>query len=389
MTESTVVQTDLADSEAAGTVLGRQMAAAFGGEAPDAVILFASPVYDYTVLLNALHRECAPKILVGCSSAGEFAGATPSGSSACGVAIRSTDIGFGVGLGRGLKEDRLHAVKEMVGTFRGLSDSTYHYRTVLLLTDALAGYTEEFLEHLTLETAGRYQVFGGGAGDDAKFSRTHIFRGAEAVTDAAVALEMLSNKPFGIGVSHGWTPASTAMVVTEADGMRLVSLNATPAVEVFRDHAEDNGQVFNDAEPLPFFLHNILGIETPGGYKLRVPLSAEADGSIVCAAEIPAGCTVRIMKASSTSAGDAADRATKHAMRQVRTDGAPALALFFDCAATRLRMGKDFGSELTRVADELGNIQFAGCNTYGQIARIDGQFSGFHNCTAVICIIPE
>jgi hypothetical protein len=30
----------------------------------------------------------------------------------------------------------------------------------------------------------------------------------------------------------------------------------------------------------------------------------------------------------------------------------------------------------------------AGCNTFGQIARGEGQFSGFHNCTAVVCIIP-
>ena len=27
--------------------------------------------------------------------------------------------------------------------------------------------------------------------------------------------------------------------------------------------------------------------------------------------------------------------------------------------------------------------------SYGQIARADGQFSGFHNCTAVVCVLPE
>ena len=84
-----------------------------------------------------------------------------------------------------------------------------------------------------LLTAGRYQIFGGGAGDDAKFSRTHVFYGIEAVSDSAVALEILSHKPLGIGVSHGWQPASPPMRVTAADGMRLISLNAAPAVEVF------------------------------------------------------------------------------------------------------------------------------------------------------------
>jgi len=39
-----------------------------------------------------------------------------------------------------------------------------------VLTDALAGHTEEFLEQLTLATAGRYQLFGGGAGTMRVFS---------------------------------------------------------------------------------------------------------------------------------------------------------------------------------------------------------------------------
>jgi hypothetical protein len=95
------------------------------------------------------------------------------------------------------------------------------------------------------------------------------------------------------------------------------------------------------------------------------------------------------MSTSDKSAGEAAERATKAALHQVASQGPPALALFFDCAATRLRMGKGFESEINVVADELGSTQFIGCNTYGQVARVDGQFSGFHNCTAVICIIPE
>jgi len=365
------------------------MSNAFAGEPPDAVILFASAIYDYPVLIKELMAECSPKLLVGCSSAGEFTGGTPSGASACAVAIRSGELAFAVGLGRGITKDRLAAVKEMVKTFRGTSDSTYRYRSALLLTDALAGYTEEFLEHLTVATAGRYQVFGGGAGDDAKFSKTHVFCGGEAVTDAAVALEILSNKALGIGVSHGWEPASQPMLVTEADGARIVSLNSAPAAELFEDYAESKGQTFDSANPLPFFLHNIIGIETPDGFKLRVPLSVQASGAVVCAAEVPVGSTVRIMSTSDKSAGEAAERATKAALHQVASQGPPALALFFDCAATRLRMGKGFDSEINVVADELGSTQFIGCNTYGQVARVDGQFSGFHNCTAVICIIPE
>ena len=41
------------------------------------------------------------------------------------------------------------------------------------------------------------------------------------------------------------------------------------------------------------------------------------------------------------------------------------------------------------VSAELGDVPFAGFNSYGQIVRAAGQFSGFHNCTAVVCVIPD
>jgi hypothetical protein len=44
---------------------------------------------------------------------------------------------------------------------------------------------------------------------------------------------------------------------------------------------------------------------------------------------------------------------------------------------------------LDAVAAELGGAPFAGFNSYGQIVRADGQFSGFHNCTAVVCVLPD
>jgi len=161
-----------------------------------------------------------------------------------------------------------------------------------------------------------------------------------------------------------------------------------PAVEAFERHAAGAGQNFDRTDPLGFFLHNILGIETPGGHRLRVPLSVGADGSIQCAAEVPAHSIVHIMKSSTDSAAKAAARATQAAVAAL---GGAQLggALFFDCVATRLRMGTDFALELESVSDALGGCPFVGCNTYGQIARTDRQFSGFHNCTAVVLALPR
>ncbi len=388
MMESTIVRTDRLDSAEAGGSLGDQIARVMGEQPPDAVILFASSQYDYADLLRALHGACNPKLLVGCSSAGEFTSGLHGTNSAVAVALRSSQMRFAAGVGRGLQANRSAVAEQIVDSFHKDNEHRFQHHTAFVFADALAGYTDELVEQLTLLTAGGCQLAGGGAGDDAKFQRTHVFYGTEAFSDAAVALQIHSDKPIGIGVSHGWNPAGEPLRVTEVNGSQLVSLNSAPAVEVFQEHAEATGQAFDAANPLPFFLHNILGIETGAGYKLRVPLAVNADGSVSCAAAIPNGALVRIMRATESSAADAAANAATAALLQLNGHR-PQVALFFDCVATRLRMGEKFGLELEAVAAVLDPASYAGCNTYGQIARAEGQFSGFHNCTAVVCVIPE
>lgn len=122
-------------------------------------------------------------------------------------------------------------------------------------------------------------------------------------------------------------------------------------------------------------------------HRLRVPLAVDEEGAVVCAAEVPVGSVVRIMKTSTASAVSAAKQAANAALDAL--GGPPAAALFFDCVATRLRMGDEFGLELSSLQERFSEVPLTGCNTHGQIARAEGQFSGFHNCTAVVCVFPE
>lgn len=367
-----------------GTAVCRQL-----GESPDAMIVFASPGAGHREMLQALAESSGCATIVGCSSAGEFT-STGAGEGLANVtAIRSDAMRFSARLGSGLAADTDAAARALVSGFRGLSDSAFPFRVALVLVDAMAGNVEALIDRMTIETGGAYRFFGGGAGDNAKFESTCVFCGTEVRNDAAVALEIVSTKPIGIGARHGWVPAGTPLRVTEAEGSQVVSLNAAPAVEAFEDHAEGTAQRFDRSDPMPFFLHNIVGVESEGGYKLRVPLQVAAGGAVVCAAEVPAGLTTHIMSAGGESSAEAAAEATRDAVAQVTADGGkPGAALFFDCVATRLRLGKSFERELDAVAGELQGAPFAGFNSHGQIVRADGQFSGFHNCTAVVCVLP-
>ncbi|MDB5139133.1 MAG: hypothetical protein JWR12_1049 [Mucilaginibacter sp.] len=388
MTQSAVVFTELSDGEAAGRELGRKIVDKLGNLTPNVVIVFASSVYQYNLLLQSLKEICKAEILVGSSSAGEFTSGDFGTDSACAVAIYSDELKFTAGFAQGIKADRSGVAEALNEVLSPTHDYQYQYYSAMLFADALSGYTDEIVELLTEKTMGKYQFFGGGAGDNANFQKTHVFYNTEAFTDAAVILEILSNKPIGVGAAHGWKPTGEKMRVTETNGMTLVSLNARPAVELFMEHAQATGQKFNREEPIPFFLHNILGIEVAGDHKLRVPLAVLPDGSVAMASDIPNGAYVSFMSTDNDCSKQAAMEAAINAIKQLGSHK-PNVALFFDCVATRLRMGKEFDFELDKVTDTLSGINYAGCNTYGQVARVTGQFSGFQNCTAVVCVIPE
>jgi small ligand-binding sensory domain FIST len=68
MTDSAIVYTQAEDDTVAADELAKQVSAAFAGQAPDALILFASPRYDHPVLLKALAASLGPHALVGASS---------------------------------------------------------------------------------------------------------------------------------------------------------------------------------------------------------------------------------------------------------------------------------------------------------------------------------
>ena len=384
MTKGHVAQTAERNA-AAGEYLAASIRDALG--TPDALIVFAAPEQDHAALLRVLQERCGTSVIVGCTSAGEFTSDGAGVGMTCVLALQSAEMQFTASLGRVLRGDRAAAAQQIVQGFRGLEAHTYQYRSALVLADALAGFTDDLVDQLTVRTGGVYRFFGGGAGDDARFQETFVFYGTEVVTDAAVALEILSTKPIGVGVNHGWSPASERMRVTEAAGMTLGSLNAEPAADIFAAHASATGQRFDRADPVPFFLHNVLGVESAAGYRLRVPLAVADDGSIACASNVPEGASSCIMATDAASASDAAANATRAALAQLEGN-APAVALVFDCVATRLRLGAAFEDELSAVQQELGDVPFAGFNTYGQIAQAEGQFSGFHNCTAVVCILP-
>ena len=199
--KTATAHTDLRDPAAAGRALAEQIAAALP-EQPHALLLFASPTYDHAPMLRALADAFPDALLVGSSSAGEFTHASSGEETACLLALRSDEVRFAAGVGRALQASPSRAAADILSSFKGQREAALH-RAALVMTDALAGCGPELIENLVIATKAQYQFFGGGAGDNGHFVRTVVFHGTELLSDAAVALEIISPRPLGVGVGHG------------------------------------------------------------------------------------------------------------------------------------------------------------------------------------------
>lgn len=263
MLQSAIAYTDLLDSRQAGNALGKTITEHLDKSA-NVVIVFAAPNYQHETLLQALQESCHPEIIVGCSSAGEFTGTQHGNGRCCAIAMVADqkDLHFTATVGRNISTQLDEASQSIATTLQEGPYDNYRYHTALLLADALTGHMEELLGRLVRLTNNSFEFFGGGAGDNAQFQHTPVFFGTEVLSDAAVILAFNSTRPIGIGMCHGWQPASDYLHVTKAEGKRLIEIDHRPAVEAFKEYAAQTEQIFDEENPLPFFLHTLIGISS-------------------------------------------------------------------------------------------------------------------------------
>lgn len=246
----------------------------------------------------------------------------------------------------------------------------------------------DLIDEVMLQTEMQYQLFGGAAADDTRFEKTFVFCNDQVLSEGFVCAEVLSTEPFGIDLSHGWGPSSTPMRVTKSEGLVLHELNGRPAWELYEEYIEGNRLDVSMEQTGVFLLNRILGIVSGNDHKLRVPLKKNSDGSLYCAAEVPQGAVVQIMESDDISTISSGGIALERARKKLG-DQSVAGALVFECVATRLRLGEKFAQEVASMQSALGCSPLMGCNSYGQLARIHGQFSGMMDATALACVIPR
>jgi len=383
-----------AASTDAGTAAAQEALRGLGGADADIVFVYASTNHDYGKLLPAIRKVTGSAPLVGCSTAGEFTHANVGHGAVTVMAIKSDALRFRVGFGKNLKASKQGATHEALKSFaaehRAARTAGFPHATCIVLSDGLAGQGEDLVEAVHAGAGMLAQVVGGAAADDAKFARTDVFYNDRSYTDALVVVNLFSRTPVGIGVRHGLTPGCPSMIVTRATDAVVHEIDGRPAILAYEKFAQSIGEPISVSTRDAFMITHELGMLTSSGeYKIRAPLTATEDGSIVMASEVPVGASVTIMRGTEEKLVSAAEHAARSALANL-AGGKPGAVMVFDCICRRIFLGEQYKRQVDAFRSVVGqNIPIIGWETYGEIALTPGQQSGWHNSTSVVAILPD
>ncbi|MFH1339535.1 MAG: FIST N-terminal domain-containing protein [Candidatus Omnitrophota bacterium] len=357
-------------------------------------VIFASSAYDYKAVVKGVREVTNNAPLIGCSTAGEFTEEKVEKESVACAVISTDTHKFFPGIGKGLKEDELKALKDASRKFPS-SVEGYPYLSAVLLVDGLAGKGEESAL-AALEALGPNVKFSGGAaGDDLKFKETSVFTNEEVASDAASLTLVASRIPVAIGVKHGHSPISPPLTITKAEGNVVYEIDGKSAFGVWKEYTRQNAKSIGiDVDKMTkveaiqtFFTRYEAGLLTGTEYKIRwLGGTTTTEGPINFPCTMSEGIVVRVMESPQQAQISSAKKAAEIALQAVK--GAKlAGAIVFDCVCRAVILGDGFAKAVNEIKNVL-KVPLVGFETYGEIAMEIGQLSGFHNTTTVVLLIP-
>jgi hypothetical protein len=353
---------------------------------PRLLVVLAAPRYQLEVVACELALQLPDTAVVGCTTAGEIAGGHALSDSLVLWALGGTGVrvqtGQGLGTGPDLREAALRAASCLEQLERR------KHTVMLLLSDGLGGDQMEVVRGAYDATGIDVPLIGGCAGDYLAMRQTRQLHGQEVFSGAVVAAAISSDRPLGVGVSHGWTPCSEPMLVTESRSTLLGSLDDRPALEVYLEFFNAPESVREDPQAFADFAAvRPIGIRRRDRIEMRHVSGCDRErGALVMVAEVPQGALAFLSRGDYGSVLQAAGESACTAV-QALGDAPPVGLLLFDCVSRRSIFGQQHLQEETElIARCAGQVPTAGFCTYGEIARTHGA-GGFHNQTLVTLAI--
>ncbi len=324
------------------------------GTDSEAVIVFASPKYDLDALGPALSAAFGAHRLIGCTTSGQI-GAT--GFQADGLAATALAGPFDVAcfsIDLSAVEQSIAALTPAVTAhLEGMKENEKAFG--FLLVDGLSGVEEELSAHLDA-ALGPLPIVGGSAGDDLAFVETRVLIDGELRSGVAAMMLVRTTAAFvPVQVVHH-IPTEHHVVVTAAQGRRVLEFDGRPAAEVY---AELVGCSPHELDLSVFNEHPFMEVVGGSESALRAVQRIEANGVIGFHCAIAPGTELTFARSAEVM------ESLRSAFDRVRSViDQPKVVLGCDCVMRRLQL-EELGMD-REVGEFFARQAVVGFSSYGE-----------------------
>jgi len=253
----------------------------------------------------------------------------------------------------------------------------------LMFYDALINNVEDFIDCLFECLDHSITIAGGGAGNLDFIQRPCLFTNNGLLANAVLLVNLPSK--LTTSVAHGWTKIEGPLLVSEAHGQIVQSLNYRPAFEVYSQIIESTcGHEFQDGNFFDIAKNFPLGIEDINNNLIVRDPILTTDNHLQLIGNIPVNSMVYILGGDINSLISSSEQAAI-SLFSTPTKSATQISMVFDCISRVAFMEDEFDKELQIINKYAPSPHLFGVLSIGEIANSESSAIRLLNKSTVIC----
>ena len=348
---------------------------------PNTAVIFSSVDLDLKAIVTFM--ESIGVRVFGCSSCGEFLydkqnQVITEGGLVC-LMMDLMPGTFEIKLFNGLDLSSF-SLGEKIGKWAG---DIFEKPAILVLGSGLDTDGEQLVRGIQHLTGNDVSMFGGLAGDDARFKETIVFSENTLENNGAIAM-VFDTKHYeiqGIATS-GWVSIGADKIITHSEGNVVYTIDGQPALDVYKDYLG-----VRDTDLPEIGVEYPLLIKKPGSQDvLRAVINVDIDKkALIFAGTVPNGAVVTF----SSSPGFEIIEYTRNKVAEFyeknrETD----VLILFSCMARHNALGPTISEEIDE-AWQKWDKPLIGFFTYGEIGNNYNAACDFHNETFTMVSLKQ
>ena len=336
------------------------------------LLFFASSNFAPDEISKKMQEAFPSALVFGCSTAGEITTGKMLNDSVVVMGFNDESL-------LDAKIEVIEDVKDPEGVKKACDSFANHFGVSvadmasreyvgIILVDGLSGAEESLME--TIGDSTNVVFIGGSAGDDLKFSSTHLYANGKSYTNAALLALLKPGADFTFIKTQSFRDLGTSLVVTKADeaNRAVLEFNGKPAAAAY---AEAVNTTIEDAAK--HFNNKPVGLVIDGEPYVRTPQQIKDNSAMVYYCSVKEGMELSLLESTDIIED------TRNAINQAKEESGRITGIInFNCIMRKLEL------EQKNLTTEYGNL-FSSASTIG-FSTYGEQYIGHLNQTATMLV---